>query len=228
MVLQMALQEIWNGANAAFAVGPMLNGGAVHALMTYASDDLQKRYLPKLVSGEWMVTMDLTEPQAGSDLGAHHHPGGARRRWQLPPLRPEDLHHLRRPRPHRQHRPSGARPRRRRDARHRRHLHVPGAQGARTTARATTLSPSASSTSSACTPRRPARWSIGERRPGRHRLAGRQGESRPRLHVHHDEPRPPGGRRCRASGVAARALPWRSPMPPTAARATRWAPRAAR
>jgi alkylation response protein AidB-like acyl-CoA dehydrogenase len=70
VVLQTALQEIWNTANAAFAVGPMLNGGAVKALGTYASEDLQKRYLPKLVSGEWMVTMDLSEPQAGSELGA--------------------------------------------------------------------------------------------------------------------------------------------------------------
>ena len=70
VVLQTALQEIWNSANAAFAVGPMLNGGAVEALRTYASEDLQKRYLPKLVSGEWMVTMDLSEPQAGSELGA--------------------------------------------------------------------------------------------------------------------------------------------------------------
>ena len=70
VVLQTALQEIWNTANAAFAVGPMLNGGAVEALGTYATEDLQKRYLPKLVSGEWMVTMDLSEPQAGSELGA--------------------------------------------------------------------------------------------------------------------------------------------------------------
>ncbi len=70
MVLHMALQEIWNSANAAFAVGPMLNGGAVQALIDFATDDLQQRYLPKLVAGEWMVTMDLTEPQAGSDLGA--------------------------------------------------------------------------------------------------------------------------------------------------------------
>ncbi len=70
MVLQMALQEIWNSANAAFAVGPMLNGGAVHALLAHATEDLHKRYLPKLVSGEWMVTMDLTEPQAGSELSA--------------------------------------------------------------------------------------------------------------------------------------------------------------
>ncbi len=70
MVLQVALQEIWNGANSAFAVGPMLNGGAVDALIAYADEDLQRRYLPKLVSGEWMVTMDLSEPQAGSELGA--------------------------------------------------------------------------------------------------------------------------------------------------------------
>ncbi len=70
IALQMALQEIWNSANAAFAVGPMLNSGAVHALMAYASDSLQERYLPKLSTGEWMVTMDMTEPQAGSDLGA--------------------------------------------------------------------------------------------------------------------------------------------------------------
>ncbi len=70
VVLQTALQEIWNAANAGFAVGPMLNGGAVQALRTYASEDLQRRYLPKLVSGEWMVTMDLSEPQAGSELGA--------------------------------------------------------------------------------------------------------------------------------------------------------------
>ena len=70
MVLQMALQEIWNSANAAFAVGPMLNGGAVQALIAHATEDLRQRYLPKVVSGEWMVTMDLTEPQAGSELGA--------------------------------------------------------------------------------------------------------------------------------------------------------------
>ena len=70
MILQMALQEIWNGANASFAVGPMLSGGAVLALLTHATEELQKRYLAKLVSGEWMVTMDLTEPQAGSELAA--------------------------------------------------------------------------------------------------------------------------------------------------------------
>ena len=70
IALQMALQEMWNSANPAFAVGPMLNSGAVHALIAYATDELQQRNLPKLVSGEWMVTMDMTKSQAGSDVGA--------------------------------------------------------------------------------------------------------------------------------------------------------------
>jgi alkylation response protein AidB-like acyl-CoA dehydrogenase len=70
IVVQMAVQEIWNAANPAFAVGPMLTNGAVHALMAHASGELQQRFLPHLVSGEWMATMNLTEPQAGSDLGA--------------------------------------------------------------------------------------------------------------------------------------------------------------
>ncbi len=70
VVIQMALQEIWNAANPSFAVGPMLSIGAVHALLSHADDELKSRYLPKLVSGEWMVTMDLSEPQAGSELAA--------------------------------------------------------------------------------------------------------------------------------------------------------------
>jgi len=62
--------EIWNSASAAFAIGPVLTIAAVDALDAYGSDDLKQRYLGKLVSGEWMGTMQLTEPQAGSDVGA--------------------------------------------------------------------------------------------------------------------------------------------------------------
>ena len=72
--------------------------------------------------------MNLTEPQAGSDLGALEDPRRARRRRHLPHLRPEDLHHLWRARPHRQHHPSGAGPAARRAGRHARHLAVPGAE----------------------------------------------------------------------------------------------------
>ena len=87
-------------------------------------------YLPKLVSGEWTGTMNLTEPQAGSDLGALDHPRRARRRGRLSAHRPEDLHHLGRPRHGRQHRPPGARPPARRAARLARHLAVPGPEAA--------------------------------------------------------------------------------------------------
>lgn len=67
--LGVAAMEMWNSASMAFGLGPMLTMGAVEALSKHASPELQARYLPKLVSGEWMGTMNLTEPQAGSDLG---------------------------------------------------------------------------------------------------------------------------------------------------------------
>jgi butyryl-CoA dehydrogenase len=62
--------EMWNAASLAFALGPLLTCGAIEALIAHGSDDLKARYLGKLVSGEWMGTMNLTEPQAGSDLAA--------------------------------------------------------------------------------------------------------------------------------------------------------------
>jgi alkylation response protein AidB-like acyl-CoA dehydrogenase len=54
----------------AFGIGPVLTMGAAEALANYGSEELKQIYLPKLVSGEWMGTMQLTEPQAGSDVGA--------------------------------------------------------------------------------------------------------------------------------------------------------------
>jgi alkylation response protein AidB-like acyl-CoA dehydrogenase len=62
--------EMWNAAAMAFALGPFLTMGAVEAMQAHASDALKQAYLPKLVSGEWTGTMELTEPQAGSDVGA--------------------------------------------------------------------------------------------------------------------------------------------------------------
>jgi len=70
VVVEMAAQELWNAGSTAFATGPMLTTGAVTALDAHASEALKEAYLPKLVSGAWMATMNLTEPQAGSDLGA--------------------------------------------------------------------------------------------------------------------------------------------------------------
>src|SRR6202030_1177574 len=62
--------EMWNSAAMAFGLGPVLTMAAVDALAAHGSEELKKTYLPKLVSGEWMGTMQLTEPQAGSDVGA--------------------------------------------------------------------------------------------------------------------------------------------------------------
>ena len=65
-----ACVEMWNSAALAFGLGPVLTMAGVDALVAHGSDELKRTYLPKLVSGEWMGTMQLTEPQAGSDVGA--------------------------------------------------------------------------------------------------------------------------------------------------------------
>lgn len=69
-LLNTACIEIWNSANMAFSLCPLLTLGAIEAVQSHASEALKSRYLAKLVSGEWTGTMNLTEPQAGSDLGA--------------------------------------------------------------------------------------------------------------------------------------------------------------
>lgn len=66
--LGVAVEEMWNAANMSFALGPMLTTGAVDALLTAASPEIKSLYLPKMISGQWTGTMNLTEPQAGSDL----------------------------------------------------------------------------------------------------------------------------------------------------------------
>ena len=65
-----ACGEMLNSANMSFALCPMLTDGAIEALLTAGSDELKATYLEKLISGEWTGTMNLTEPQAGSDLAA--------------------------------------------------------------------------------------------------------------------------------------------------------------
>jgi len=68
--LSAALMDDLNAANLAFALCPMLGFGAIEALEAHGSEQLKRDYLPKIVSGEWTATMNLTEPQAGSDVGA--------------------------------------------------------------------------------------------------------------------------------------------------------------
>ncbi len=62
--------EMLHAANMSFALCPMLTDGAIEALLTAASSELRQRFAPKLISGQWTGTMNLTEPQAGSDLAA--------------------------------------------------------------------------------------------------------------------------------------------------------------
>lgn len=69
-VVTMAVNEMWKSANMAFALCPMLTSGAVEAIAHHASDELKQKYLPKMVEGTWTGTMNLTEPNAGSDLAA--------------------------------------------------------------------------------------------------------------------------------------------------------------
>jgi alkylation response protein AidB-like acyl-CoA dehydrogenase len=69
-VVSAAVREMWKSANHAFALCPMLTDGAIEALELCGSDELKQQYLPKMVAGEWTGTMNITEPQAGSDLAA--------------------------------------------------------------------------------------------------------------------------------------------------------------
>jgi acyl-CoA dehydrogenase len=70
LAINAACTEIWSAANVAFGLCPLLTASAMEALDAHGSDELKKIYLEKLVSGEWTGTMQLTEPQAGSDVGA--------------------------------------------------------------------------------------------------------------------------------------------------------------
>jgi alkylation response protein AidB-like acyl-CoA dehydrogenase len=66
----IALQEFLTSASMAFSMCPLLNQGAIDMLLHHASEEHKETYLPKMVTGEWTGTMNLTEPQAGSDVGA--------------------------------------------------------------------------------------------------------------------------------------------------------------
>ncbi|MGH6989283.1 MAG: acyl-CoA dehydrogenase family protein, partial [Stellaceae bacterium] len=69
-VLDIAVTEMWTSASMAWALNPLLTVCAVEALERHGSAELKRLYLPKIVTGEWTASMNLTEPQAGSDVGA--------------------------------------------------------------------------------------------------------------------------------------------------------------
>lgn len=68
LLLGAAVGELWHSANMAFALCPMLTAGAIELLTAHGSDEQRAIYLSRMISGEWTGTMNLTEPQAGSDL----------------------------------------------------------------------------------------------------------------------------------------------------------------
>ncbi len=70
IMLGTAVEELWASSNLAFKLCPMLTQGAVEAINQCGSQAQKEKYLPKMISGEWTGTMNLTEPQAGSDLAA--------------------------------------------------------------------------------------------------------------------------------------------------------------
>src|SRR3954451_7092314 len=70
--LAAAVVEMWNSACMSWALCPLLSFGAIELLQAHGSEEQKRLYLRKLISGEWTGTMNLTEPQAGSDLGALH------------------------------------------------------------------------------------------------------------------------------------------------------------
>ncbi|MGF1651293.1 MAG: acyl-CoA dehydrogenase [Hyphomicrobiaceae bacterium] len=68
LILSMAVSEVWNASNMSFGLCPLLTQGAIDALLVGGSEEQKAMYLPKMVAGTWTGTMNLTEPQAGSDL----------------------------------------------------------------------------------------------------------------------------------------------------------------
>lgn len=70
MLASTAVMELWSSSNMAFGLCPLLTQGAIDAIYSHGSEAMKSTYLPKMISGEWTGTMNLTEAQAGSDLAA--------------------------------------------------------------------------------------------------------------------------------------------------------------
>ncbi len=185
------VEEMWHAANMAFDLCPLLTQGAIEAIELCGTPEQKAMYLPKhgLRQMDGDDEPDRAAGGVGSRRGAHARSAAGRR--QLQALRAEDLHHVRRARLHRQHRPSRARAHARRARRRQGHLAVPRAevpgQRRRLARRAQRRALRVARAQA-----RHSRESDGgariRRSRRRDRLPDRRGESRPRVHVHHDEP----------------------------------------
>jgi hypothetical protein len=124
----LAVSEMKNAANASFAAYPGLTLGAYEVIHAYGTDEQKQTYLPKMISGEWGGTMNLTEPQCGTDLGPDSLARRTDRGRQLPHFGHQDLDLGRRARHGRQHHPPGPGPPARRAGWHARDQPVHRAQ----------------------------------------------------------------------------------------------------
>ncbi len=95
--IQTAVLDTLGAANMGLALAPTLTVGAIEALIHHGSPEQQALYLPHLATGAWTGTMNLTEPQAGSDVGALRTRAEAARRRDLEHQGHQDLHLVRRP-----------------------------------------------------------------------------------------------------------------------------------
>ena len=202
--LTVAVNEMLCSANQAFAMYPGLTQGAIAALLAHASQELKTKYLPKMVSGEWTGTMNLTEPHCGTDLGllrtkAVKQADGSYKITGTKIFISAGEHDL-----SRQHRPSGAGAHRRRARRHQGYLAVRGAeadgQGRRLARRAQWRLLRLDRREDG----HPRQFDVRDELRRRHRLAGRRGEPRPAGHVHHDERGPSRRRRAGPGAIGSR------------------------
>ena len=122
--LSALTNEFASSANMSFAMYSGLTQGALAALLRHGDEEQKRLYAPKMASGGWSGTMNLTEPQCGTDLGLLTTKADAARRRQLFDHGPEDLHLGRRARSGGKHRSSRARPHRRRARRRQGHFAV--------------------------------------------------------------------------------------------------------
>ena len=94
MTVTTAVNEMMSAACLSIALNPLMTQGQIEALEHHASEEIKAIYLPKLVSGEWCGTMNLTEAQAGSDVGALVEQGRGQWRRHLCDHGPENIHQL--------------------------------------------------------------------------------------------------------------------------------------
>ncbi len=196
MTLTTAVNEMMSAACLSLQLAPLMSQGQIEALEHHASDEIKALYLPKLISGEWTGTMNLTEPQAGLGCRRVVDQGGTERRRDLPHHRAEDLHLLGRQRFRRECLPSGAGarcPGRPRAPRASACFWCPS--GCRTTWQGRRRQqPPGGEPGAQDGPARLAHLRDAVR--GRDRLAGRSGERRHGGDVHDDEQRAPRRRRA--------------------------------